>query len=482
MTDTTNPIFSCQPHNSNKAILSVYNELLKSDDQLNRRPVYQRNLVWIDGQKTGLIDSIMTNCPMPIFLLYMFEDTNECIDGQNRLSTIKEYIEQGSPTDSNSKIPFPWKVNNNGDIHYIFYPNSNIDKYIDDMNLKVKNSKSKTTTKIYRKMTASESRKFNSYQITISEIKTQLTLEQRKSIFMRWQSGTGISQCDKYKNENNKFCDYLRMNSLESQLVPKIETILKSGRKNWLFDVFRLLKLFSEKDIQEKDVFLSTIKARSQIDNNIITDDSEILSNAVKRCIKFLQKMSHLKMSKISFLLAYAFIWKDANEKDREIMENEEFSKNFMELSLTNIEHSTLNNGPQETEFVKAFPLFKIDLDKEISKKIPNDPTAFSRKKTIPATLKTDIWNYWIGPQIGESKCLCCGTKPIRQREFEAGHVKAESHGGTTDIVNLRPICGQCNKSMGTQHMVAFMERYFPSMKLTLPPQPNLLPNNLIRK
>jgi uncharacterized protein with ParB-like and HNH nuclease domain len=83
--------FDCQPNNTQKAIQSVYTELLMSDDKLNRRPAYQRNLVWTDEQKSYLIDTIMTNCPMPIFLLYMYDpdEEYECIDGQNRLTTIK---------------------------------------------------------------------------------------------------------------------------------------------------------------------------------------------------------------------------------------------------------------------------------------------------------------------------------------------------------------------------------------------------------
>ena len=41
--------------------------------------------------------------------------------------------------------------------------------------------------------------------------------------------------------------------------------------------------------------------------------------------------------------------------------------------------------------------------------------------------------------------------------DFECGHVKAKTNGGKNSVENLRPICGICNKSMGTNHMYDFM-------------------------
>ena len=43
---------------------------------------------------------------------------------------------------------------------------------------------------------------------------------------------------------------------------------------------------------------------------------------------------------------------------------------------------------------------------------------------------------------------------------WEAGHNIAESKGGKTNVKNLRPICSQCNKSMGTRSITEFSDTH----------------------
>jgi 5-methylcytosine-specific restriction endonuclease McrA len=82
------------------------------------------------------------------------------------------------------------------------------------------------------------------------------------------------------------------------------------------------------------------------------------------------------------------------------------------------------------------------------------------RKKSIPKSLKKMVWDKYIGADIGKSKCMCCKYQDVRQIEFHCGHVIAEANGGETNINNLRPICAQCNLSMGKMNMDVFMKKY----------------------
>lgn len=79
------------------------------------------------------------------------------------------------------------------------------------------------------------------------------------------------------------------------------------------------------------------------------------------------------------------------------------------------------------------------------------------RKKTISATIKKLVWNTNIGEDIGKSKCVCCKSTDITQMSFNCGHVIAEANGGETIVSNLKPICQNCNSSMGTRNMNEFM-------------------------
>jgi 5-methylcytosine-specific restriction endonuclease McrA len=89
------------------------------------------------------------------------------------------------------------------------------------------------------------------------------------------------------------------------------------------------------------------------------------------------------------------------------------------------------------------------------------EPIKKYTKKSIPKSLKKLCWDKWIGPQKGISQCLCCKHQNIRQIEFHCGHVVAEKSGGQTVVDNLRPICAQCNLSMGTMDMFEFQKKYF---------------------
>ena len=86
------------------------------------------------------------------------------------------------------------------------------------------------------------------------------------------------------------------------------------------------------------------------------------------------------------------------------------------------------------------------------------ETTTKKKKKPIPATIKRLVWNTNIGEMIGKSKCLCCKSTDITQMSFNCGHIVAEANGGDTIVSNLKPICQNCNSSMGTKNMGDFMK------------------------
>ena len=79
-------------------------------------------------------------------------------------------------------------------------------------------------------------------------------------------------------------------------------------------------------------------------------------------------------------------------------------------------------------------------------------------KKKISAAIKKLVWNTNIGEEIGKSKCMCCNSTDITQMSFNCGHIVAEAKGGKTIVSNLKPICQNCNSSMGTTNMNDFMK------------------------
>ena len=88
-----------------------------------------------------------------------------------------------------------------------------------------------------------------------------------------------------------------------------------------------------------------------------------------------------------------------------------------------------------------------------------------TRKKAIPKVVRQNVWNTYMGEYSGKGKCFCCNYTELTSFQFECGHVISEYNGGDVNIANLRPICSLCNKSMGKNNMVEYMNKN----KLPLP-------------
>jgi 5-methylcytosine-specific restriction endonuclease McrA len=82
-------------------------------------------------------------------------------------------------------------------------------------------------------------------------------------------------------------------------------------------------------------------------------------------------------------------------------------------------------------------------------------------RRKIPKHVKDTVWAKYIGADKAEGKCYVGCGRTIHITDFEVGHNKARTEGGTDNINNLRPICRSCNLSMGTISIEAFKRKYF---------------------
>ncbi len=145
--------------------------------------------------------------------------------------------------------------------------------------------------------------------------------------------------------------------------------------------------------------------------------------------------------------------------------ENIDDKKNINnENNNNNIIHEDLKvnklNDKEKLEKETLSKNVKLDTLEEFKlkvKKIKKYDTLTSNRKNIPAILKSNAWDLYIGSSIGEAKCFCCRKIQIKQSIFECGHVISRKDNGPDIIENLRPICSTCNKSMGTQNMYDFI-------------------------
>jgi hypothetical protein len=81
------------------------------------------------------------------------------------------------------------------------------------------------------------------------------------------------------------------------------------------------------------------------------------------------------------------------------------------------------------------------------------------KRKAISKSLKTAVWDRYIGATNAEGKCYVC-KRTIHITDFDCGHNKARAKGGTNNISNLRPICRTCNLSMRTKSIESFKKPF----------------------
>ena len=121
---------------------------------------------------------------------------------------------------------------------------------------------------------------------------------------------------------------------------------------------------------------------------------------------------------------------------------------------------------PSSPKFIEPIPpsspklIEPIPPSKPIEPPSPKSTLPKPKKISIPIALKIQVWDKCIGLEIGKHKCLCCKTIDIIQMSFHCGHVIPECKGGETILSNLKPICQQCNLSMGTKNMDEFMKKF----------------------
>jgi hypothetical protein len=128
--------------------------------------------------------------------------------------------------------------------------------------------------------------------------------------------------------------------------------------------------------------------------------------------------------------------------------ETSDYLYDFKAWNMTNEQYNELINIINETS---SQINININKDNKTKQKKTNS-------KIISISLKNKAWNKYIGKEKGISNCLCCDNNEISQMNFECGHVIAHSNGGKNVLMNVRPICGMCNKSMGATHMFDFMK------------------------
>lgn len=102
-----------------------------------------------------------------------------------------------------------------------------------------------------------------------------------------------------------------------------------------------------------------------------------------------------------------------------------------------------------------------VPVDKVMPTSVEDKPSA-KKRQTIPKKIRGQVWENYFGSSTN-GKCYCCAKDLKCLDDWHAGHIIASCNGGLDTAENLRPLCGSCNLSMGSESMDAFKQRCYPS-------------------
>ena len=96
----------------------------------------------------------------------------------------------------------------------------------------------------------------------------------------------------------------------------------------------------------------------------------------------------------------------------------------------------------------------------------PNTPSTTQvkqilKRNSIPKNVRGEVWKFHFGNST-KGECFCCKRNLDAFENWHAGHIISRACGGSDTADNLRPVCGSCNSSMGTEHMDTFKARCYP--------------------
>jgi 5-methylcytosine-specific restriction endonuclease McrA len=88
-----------------------------------------------------------------------------------------------------------------------------------------------------------------------------------------------------------------------------------------------------------------------------------------------------------------------------------------------------------------------------------------TRKQRIPKRIRELVWNTYNGENYSTKCYISWCHNIIDVFNYQVGHDIPESKGGTLDIDNLKPICSNCNLSMGNKYTIKQWDKVIESKK-----------------
>ena len=120
-------------------------------------------------------------------------------------------------------------------------------------------------------------------------------------------------------------------------------------------------------------------------------------------------------------------------------------------------QHNDQRNNQRNNQYPNKKYISK-SLSKSISNTIANTDSNLiynqNKKEQIPKRIREMVWNTYNDEKYSSKCYVFWCNNIINVFNYQVGHDIPESKGGTLDLSNLKPICGNCNLSMGNKYTI----------------------------
>ena len=447
-------------------------------DKINSRPIYQRHIRWSPTAMNDFIGTIMNNGLIPGIIMYQLAPdersgknegkTFEMVDGQHRLFTFKAFVESTKQYLPHIKNPFIvyWNYEfeaENGEIQVsqIFYKRTEeVIEWCRD-------------NKIINPQFLSDEEKeyFDNFGINITLIRSRLTLNQRREIFMSLQKGIPVRNSDFLKNKTDcKLVAFMSENCYEEMMTNTFfEHCYKKAANYWVHWVARCFflykrfrKICKDPKLNETPVSEFFLLEDKQIKKLIEVNSPEFnprteeeisyihdFDDVFRAFIAFLQQINdeyYNRLNPTQIFALFYILCDDSKDINIILSHIPYLSREGQARSKRSLWESRDERGPRRDYFNKCL----TQLSTITERASPLDDRQISK------ALRKIVWQKCV-----DNQCEICEDE-ITEKEFEAGHIIPRALGGRTEIENLIPICFACNRGMGTRNAYEYKRDMYP--------------------
>jgi len=384
-------------------------KLHRRRSEIELSPEYQRAVVWSKDKQQLLIDTILKKMHIPpIYFRVLENGYYECVDGQQRCTSIFDFFDNKFPLSKKYSPEFAGK--------YFKELPSNIRDLFDD------------------------------YEIMVFEINNANDDEIRE-MFDRLQRGMPLTAGEKLNARAGKMHDFIS-ELTQTRFFKEIVNVRNyRGAYYQMCSQILALEMFGIKDVKFR-ILENMHKENKDLDIN------EKIPTQVKKVINFLSRAFesktpelHTRAGIVSLYLLISTIMKEYSLKDKEDL-IKDFVIYFQDKLREAVEK---DNNPELLKFLNAISHSSDGANSIRTRhEILINYFLLFAKDLEPLDTNRDFTEIERIAIYRKNKGICqeCDKK-VEYDDFHADHIKPHSRSGKTTIKNGQVLCSKCNLSKG---------------------------------